>query len=82
MRKPLRWQSRKGLASPLLRLAAQRSLQEGRCIEIAVEGLALKRDLFVARSRGYPADRAQIEFWRFLKHRIEELTRLETRPTD
>ncbi|MBX3084786.1 MAG: LysR family transcriptional regulator [Anaerolineae bacterium] len=52
------------------RLAAQRSLESGRCIEIEVEGLTLKRDLFIARSRHYPADRSQIKFWQFLKDRI------------
>jgi len=54
------------------RLAAQRSLESGHCIEIEVDGLTLKRELFIARSRHYPADRSQIKFWQFLKDRIAE----------
>ena len=54
------------------RLAAQRSLELGRCVEIEVEGLALKRDLFLARSRHHPADRSQIKFWQFLRNRIAD----------
>src|SRR5579871_4869384 len=54
------------------RLAARHSLQAGRCIEIAVEDLTLRRDLFLARNRRYPADRPQIEFWQFLKHCLAE----------
>jgi len=60
------------------RLAAQRCINQGRLIEVSVEGLNLQHDLYIARSRRFPAERAQIEFWQYLKNQIPELENRDT----
>jgi DNA-binding transcriptional LysR family regulator len=47
------------------RLAAQRSLDLGRVVEIKVESLDLIHTISVARNRRFPPSRAQAEFWSF-----------------
>jgi DNA-binding transcriptional LysR family regulator len=49
------------------RLAAQRGLELGYISEIAVDGMPLKRDIFLTRNRRVPSTKAQIEFWDFVK---------------
>lgn len=49
------------------RLAAQRGLELGRIVEVAVEGMQLKRKIFLVRNRRFPPTRAQAEFWAFIK---------------
>jgi DNA-binding transcriptional LysR family regulator len=49
------------------RLAAQRGLELGYISEIAVDGLTLRRDIFLARNRRVPYTKAQVEFWNFVK---------------
>ncbi len=48
------------------RLAAARDLELGRVVEVRVEGLDLKRNIYLARNRRLPASRAQTEFWNFV----------------
>jgi DNA-binding transcriptional LysR family regulator len=47
------------------RLAAARSLADGRLVEIKVEGLELQREIFIARNLNLPATRLQTSFWEF-----------------
>jgi len=49
------------------RLAAQRGLELGHINEIAVDGMTLKRDIFLVRNRRVPFTKAQVEFWNFVK---------------
>jgi DNA-binding transcriptional LysR family regulator len=49
------------------RLAASRGLELGRIVEVAVEGMSLHRNLYMARNRRFPPTRAQAEFWAFVK---------------
>jgi len=50
----------------LSRLAAQRSLECGRVVEIQVKGMQLSRTLYLARNRRFPSTRAETEFWNFV----------------
>lgn len=49
------------------RLAAAHSLALGQVVEVEVEGMTLKRDLFCIRSQRFPVSRATGEFWDFLQ---------------
>ncbi len=49
------------------RLAAARGLEMGRIVEVSVDGMTLKRNIYLARNRRYPPTRAQSEFWGFVK---------------
>ena len=49
------------------RLAAQRGLELGYISEIKVNGMDLKRDIFLTRNRRVPSTKAQVEFWNFVK---------------
>ena len=49
------------------KLAAARGLALGRVVEIEVEGMSLRRAIFLARNRRFPTTRAQSEFWDFVK---------------
>jgi len=49
------------------RLAASRGLELGRIVEVDVEGMQLKRNIYLARNRRFPPTRAQSEFWAFVK---------------
>ena len=51
------------------RLAAARSLELGRVVEVQVSGMALTRSIALARSRRIPQTRAQAAFWNFVLHR-------------
>jgi DNA-binding transcriptional LysR family regulator len=48
------------------RLAASRCIAAGRVVEVGVDGMDLKRNIYLARSRRFPATRAQNEFWDFV----------------
>lgn len=48
------------------RLAAARSLEIGRVVEVAVEGMNLFRNIYLARNQRFPTTRAQSEFWEFV----------------
>jgi DNA-binding transcriptional LysR family regulator len=48
------------------RLAAARGLDLGRIVEIEVEGMTLKRNIYMLRNRQQPLTRAQTEFWHFV----------------
>ena len=50
------------------RLAASRSLECGRVVEVGVAGMNLRRKIFMARSRRIPATRSQASFWEFVTH--------------
>jgi DNA-binding transcriptional LysR family regulator len=49
------------------RLAANRGLECGHVVEIKVQGLPLKRSIFLVRNRRFPATHSQSEFWSFVK---------------
>jgi DNA-binding transcriptional LysR family regulator len=49
------------------RLAANRSLECGRVVEVKVQGMSLNRSIYLVRSRRYPATHSQSEFWAFVK---------------
>jgi DNA-binding transcriptional LysR family regulator len=49
------------------RLAAARGLELGRVVEIKVDGMDLRRGIFLARNRRFPTTRAQSEYWDFVK---------------
>ena len=49
------------------KLAAARGLALGRVIEIEVDGMSLRRGIYLARNRRFPTTRAQGEFWDFVK---------------
>jgi DNA-binding transcriptional LysR family regulator len=49
------------------RLAAARGLALGRITAVQVEGLVLRRTIYLARNHRRPATRAQAEFWEFVK---------------
>lgn len=50
----------------LSRLAARRGLECGRVVEVQVQEMPLKRDLYLARNRRFPTTRSQAEFWCFV----------------
>jgi DNA-binding transcriptional LysR family regulator len=49
------------------RLAANRSLECGRVLEVKVQGMSLNRSIYLVRSRRFPATHSQSEFWAFVK---------------
>ncbi len=49
------------------RLAAARGIALERLVEVSVEGMALTRNLYIARNRRQPLTRMQVEFWEFVK---------------
>lgn len=49
------------------RTVAKRGIELGKIKEVAVAGLSLKRDVYIAHSLRYPATRAQTEFWSFVQ---------------
>ncbi|MCB9457087.1 MAG: LysR family transcriptional regulator [Anaerolineaceae bacterium] len=59
------------------RLAAAHSLALGRVIEVEVEGMSLKRDLYFIRSQRFPASRAAGEFWDYLQNDLSAKTYME-----
>ena len=59
-------------------LAAQRSLESGRVVEVKVQGMALTRAIYLVRNRRLPATRAQAEFWNFVGCSESELRTLCT----
>jgi DNA-binding transcriptional LysR family regulator len=48
------------------RLAAARDLEIGRVVEVQVESLELKRNIFLTRNLRLPTTRAQSEFWNYV----------------
>lgn len=53
-------------------LAAARGLENGRVVEVEVEGMDLFRKIYLARNQRFPTTRAQSEFWEFvLKPQVE-----------
>jgi len=54
------------------RLAAQRGLELGRIVEVVVEGMPLRRKIYLTRNRRFPPTRAQAEFWAFIKPELQE----------
>ncbi|RMH00048.1 MAG: hypothetical protein D6706_04575 [Chloroflexi bacterium] len=49
------------------RTVARRGIELGRLKEVKVNGLSLKRDVFIVASRRHPATQAQTEFWNFVQ---------------
>ena len=49
------------------RLAACHGLELGKIVEVSVEGMTLKRNIYLARNRRLPPTRAQTEFWESVK---------------
>jgi hypothetical protein len=49
-------------------LAASRGIALGRVVEVAVEGMELTRNIYLARNRRLPLTRAQEKFWEFVIH--------------
>jgi DNA-binding transcriptional LysR family regulator len=49
------------------RTVAKRGIELGKIKEVAVAGLSLQRDVYIAHSLRYPATRAQTEFWNFVQ---------------
>lgn len=49
------------------RLAAAHGLALGRIVEVKVQGMELNRKIYMARSQGNVATRAQAEFWDFVE---------------
>ncbi len=49
------------------RTVAKRGIELGKIKEVAVAGLSLKREVYIAYSLRYPATRAQTEFWNFVQ---------------
>jgi DNA-binding transcriptional LysR family regulator len=48
------------------RLAAARGLALGRIVEVAIEGIDLKRNIYLARNRSQSLTRAQAKLWDFV----------------
>jgi LysR family transcriptional regulator, transcriptional activator of the cysJI operon len=49
------------------RTVARRGIKLGKLKEVRVAGMSLRRQIFIARSRRYPATRTQNEFWDFVQ---------------
>jgi len=49
------------------RTVARRGIQLGRIKEVQVDGLSLRREIYIAHSIRHPATRAQSEFWDFIQ---------------
>jgi len=52
------------------RLAAARSLEMGRVVEVQVKGMQLHRDLYMFRNRRLPVGRLQDAFWEFAAEQV------------
>jgi DNA-binding transcriptional LysR family regulator len=50
------------------RLAAERGIALGRVVEVAVEGMELSRNIYLARNRRRSLTRAQAKFWEHVEH--------------
>ncbi|HEY6072116.1 MAG TPA: selenium metabolism-associated LysR family transcriptional regulator [Anaerolineales bacterium] len=55
------------------RLAAARGIALGRIVEVAIEGLELSRNIYMARNLRRPFTRAQAKFWDFVGQTNESL---------
>jgi DNA-binding transcriptional LysR family regulator len=55
------------------RLAAQRSLELGRVVDVHVDGMQLRHLIYMARNRRFVPTRAQAEFWLFAKTQAPKL---------
>ncbi len=55
------------------RIAVAQGLALGQVVEVAVEGLDLRREIYLVRNRSRPFTRAQAAFWEFVKALPEEL---------
>ena len=55
------------------RTVAKRGIELGKIKEVAVAGLSLKREVYIAYSPRYPATRAQTEFWNFVQEPDNEM---------
>lgn len=62
------------------RLVARRDLAHGSVVEVAVEGMRLQRQLFIARNLHVPFTPPQAEFWRYLAAHPAAPAPLERRP--
>jgi DNA-binding transcriptional LysR family regulator len=49
------------------RLAAARGLDLGHVVEVHVDGMELRRSIYIVRNSQIPPTRAQIEFWDFVQ---------------
>jgi DNA-binding transcriptional LysR family regulator len=49
------------------RLAAWRGMELGKIVEVKVEGMALERNIYLARNLRLSSTRVQSEFWQFVK---------------
>lgn len=58
------------------RLAAARGIALGRLVEVAVEGMELSRNIYLARNRRQPLTRAQAKFWEYVDCSKRELPSL------
>jgi DNA-binding transcriptional LysR family regulator len=52
------------------RLAAARGIELGNIVEVEVQGMDLKRSIYIARNRNFPGTRLQTEFWDYVKSKI------------
>ena len=55
------------------RLAASRGIALGRVVEVSVEGMALSRNIYLARNRRQSLTRAQAQFWEYVSLSRTEL---------
>jgi len=49
------------------RLAAERDLELGRVVEVQVEGMQMRRNIYLARNHRLPSTRAQVAWWEFVR---------------
>ena len=54
-------------------LSAAHSLELGRVVNINVNGLTLKREIYMAHNHRYTPTRAQVEFWSFVETQSPEI---------
>lgn len=52
------------------RLAAERGIKLGRVVEVDVEGMSLKRQIYMFRSRSIPQTLSQAKFWEFISQSV------------
>jgi DNA-binding transcriptional LysR family regulator len=55
------------------RLAASRSIELGRVVEVDVQGMPLRRSISMGRNRRFPPTRSQIEFWDYVQSQAEAI---------
>jgi DNA-binding transcriptional LysR family regulator len=64
-------------------LSTSRSLALGRVKQIELEGMQLKRTIYIVKNKSYPLTRAQHRFWDFVTNRTQELVqRVRIDPAD